>query len=159
MNYKHFKFDSHFIFNMISKWLEISQHDKILLELELLLLQFWTIKGMESPLSGCDNHGISKWNVEALYKWWLKGLTHHQFHIYRYTYIYMHTHIHGIYFKKQIFNIKSFEIRHILVLLYNCLVSNLTFLFETKKKKNWVIFLEISIISKIVVCNFSCVLA
>lgn len=52
---------------MISKCLEIPQHDKILLELELLLLQFWTIKSVESPLSDCDNHGISKENVKALY--------------------------------------------------------------------------------------------
>lgn len=55
-----------FIFNMVSKCLEMPQHDKILLHLELLLLPFWTIRRVESPLSGCDNHDISKENVEAL---------------------------------------------------------------------------------------------
>ena len=65
MNYKHFKFDLHFIFNMIAKCPEIPLHDKILLVFELLLLQFRAIKCMESPLSDRDNHGISKENVEA----------------------------------------------------------------------------------------------
>jgi hypothetical protein len=32
----------------------------------LLLLQFRAIKCVESPLSDCDNHGISEENVEAL---------------------------------------------------------------------------------------------
>lgn len=72
MNYKHFKFDLHFIFNTISKCPEISSHDKILLEFELTLLQLGAIKCMESPLSDHDNHGILKENVEVFYKWWLR---------------------------------------------------------------------------------------
>lgn len=42
------------------------QHDKILSELEMLLLQFTAIKCMESPLSNCDNHGISAEKARAL---------------------------------------------------------------------------------------------
>lgn len=102
MNYKHFKFDSHFIFNMISKCLEIPQRDKILLELELLLLQFWTMKSVKSPLSDCDNHGISKENVKALYNDGLGASHITQIDV-------------DIYFlKSRFFNIKSNEIRHIL---------------------------------------------
>lgn len=99
MNYKHFKFDLHFIFNMIAKCPEIPLHDKILLEFELLLLQFRAIKCMESPLSDRDNHGISKENVEAFYKWWLRTR-------YIINSIYICGSIYGMHFKKWPFNIK-----------------------------------------------------
>lgn len=100
MNNKYFKLDSHFIFNMFSKCLEIPQHDKILSEWELLLLQFWAIKCVESPLSDYDNHGISEENAEALYN---DGLV--PIHI-----------TSSIYMGKK--RAKSYEIRHILKALF-----------------------------------------
>ena len=73
--------------------------------------------------------------------------------------IYIYVAMYMEYVLKNSFNIKSFEIRHILVSVYYYLVSNLTFSFEAAKVFDRVYFFEISIIFKIEVCNFSCALA
>lgn len=60
------------------------------------------MKSVKSPLSDCDNHGISKENVKALYNDGLGASHITQIDV-------------DIYFlKSRFFNIKSNEIRHIL---------------------------------------------
>lgn len=126
MNYKHFKFDSRFIFNMISKCLEMPQHDKILVGSELLFLRCWTIKCGESLLSDCDNHGISKERVEALYNDGFRASCINNF-----------THMCIFFIKRRFYNVKSYQFRHILKLL--CVTIWCLILLSHLKHKGYLI--------------------